>query len=215
MRKDISVFRPMWIIFWYSQRHWNIKFARESYLDTVKCFARRYSTTKFRISAHDLEIEKGRYKNIPREQRVCQWCNTNMGEQIVEDENHVICDCGLYANIRSKFISALNSSRHVEGTPKININLSLLKANLMHLLSPNTVSEISPSIINQFNQHHINLNLDPNTPTYTSLLEVRSHIINTACSFLHRCLDNRWKHFKNFREIDTRNPKTIIISITR
>ena len=85
----------------------------------------------------------------------------------------------------------------------------------MHLLSPNTVSEITPSIIDQFNQHHTNLNLKPNTPAYTSLLEARSHIINSVCCFLYRCLDKRWKYLKDFRKSDTRNLKTIVISISR
>ena len=38
------------------------KFCRENYLDLVKGFSRRYSTTQLRISAHDYEIERGRYK---------------------------------------------------------------------------------------------------------------------------------------------------------
>ena len=42
------------------------KFAQESYLDTVKGFSRRYNTSKLRISAHNLEIEQGRYTNTPR-----------------------------------------------------------------------------------------------------------------------------------------------------
>lgn len=138
-----------------------------------------------------------------------------MGEQIVEDEKHVIFDCDLYANIRSKFISTLNNSRHTKGISKITINHSSLKTNLMHLLSPNSVPEISPSIIDQFNQHHTNLNLEPNTAAYTSLLEARSHIINTVCSLIYRCLDKRWKYFKDFRKSDLCNLKTIVIAITR
>ena len=43
---------------------------------------KRKLITKFRISDHDLLIETGRYKNIPREQRCCTVCN------ILDDESH-------------------------------------------------------------------------------------------------------------------------------
>ena len=63
------------------------KFAREMYIDCVKGFSRRYNTTKLRISSHDLEIERGRYDDTPKELRVCNWCNTSMGQKIIENEN--------------------------------------------------------------------------------------------------------------------------------
>ena len=44
---------------------------------------------KFRISAHSLEIEKGRYYNIPGENRVCLLCKAGK----VEDELHLFLDC--------------------------------------------------------------------------------------------------------------------------
>ena len=72
------------------------KFAREPYLDCSKGFSRRYFTTQLRISAHDLNIERGRYSNTPRDQRVCHWCNTSMGMEIVECENHLLFDCDMY-----------------------------------------------------------------------------------------------------------------------
>ena len=55
------------------------KVAREPYLDCLNDFLRRYSTTQLKINAHYLNIEKGRYSNTPRDQRVCHWCNTSMG----------------------------------------------------------------------------------------------------------------------------------------
>jgi hypothetical protein len=42
----------------------------------------RQLITKFRSSDHNLEIEKGRYKNIPCQQRLCNTCNN------IEDEDH-------------------------------------------------------------------------------------------------------------------------------
>ena len=68
------------------------KFAREVYLDVMKGFSRRYSTSKLRKGSHDLAIERGRYSN------------TSMEAEILEDENHVMHECDLYSDIRAKLI---------------------------------------------------------------------------------------------------------------
>ena len=44
--------------------------------------------TKFRVSAHNLEIEKGRYIGVKTEDRICKLCNTG-----VEDETHFLLQC--------------------------------------------------------------------------------------------------------------------------
>jgi hypothetical protein len=55
----------------------------EDYLSTLNNFNSRKILTKFRISDHKLEIEIGRYKKVPREQRICKACkvfdNKNRG----------------------------------------------------------------------------------------------------------------------------------------
>ena len=60
---------------------------------------------KFRISAHSLEIEKGRYYNIPRENRVCLSCKASK----VEDELHFFLDCPSYAHLRQDFFEKIKS----------------------------------------------------------------------------------------------------------
>ena len=45
--------------------------------------------TQIRLSAHKFPIEKGRYKNIPREQRICNLCCNNL----VGDEFHYLFIC--------------------------------------------------------------------------------------------------------------------------
>jgi hypothetical protein len=40
---------------------------------------------KFRVSAHNLEIKKGRYRGVKTEDRICKLCNTG-----VEDETHFL-----------------------------------------------------------------------------------------------------------------------------
>jgi hypothetical protein len=42
----------------------------EDYLSTLKNFNSRKILSKFRISDHMLEIEIGRYKKVPSEQRI-------------------------------------------------------------------------------------------------------------------------------------------------
>ena len=37
----------------------------------------RNSVVKLRISAHQLLIETGRHRNIPRDERICELCDKN------------------------------------------------------------------------------------------------------------------------------------------
>ena len=55
---------------------------------------------KYRICAHSLNVEKGRYKNLPRNERKCSFCN--MGE--MEDEFHFVLVCPAFLDIREKYI---------------------------------------------------------------------------------------------------------------
>ena len=53
--------------------------------------------TKFRLSDHNLAIELGRYKNIPRNQRHFKFCKT------LDDEFHFCFDCKVTDNIKPSF----------------------------------------------------------------------------------------------------------------
>ena len=55
--------------------------------------------TKYRLSAHLLMIEKGRFTHIPRENRFCFCCQME-----VEDEYHFILKCPLYLEYRKLYI---------------------------------------------------------------------------------------------------------------
>ena len=80
------------------------EFCMENYLMYVKSSKLRKLLSKLRLSSHDLFIEKGRYTNIPREQRLCKFCNSGN----IEDEKHFIIDCTLYREEHSKLFSLLN-----------------------------------------------------------------------------------------------------------
>ena len=67
-------------------------FHKEVYLESVKDIQKRKCLTQFRVSAHRLEIESGRYKKNSVSERICQYCKLNA----VEDEVHFLCNCSAY-----------------------------------------------------------------------------------------------------------------------
>ena len=79
-------------------------FGNESYLDDIydKSVSKRFSS--FRISAHRLRIERGRYFGEKPEERLCTICN------IVEDEMHFLCQCHKYASQRKTLNDSLEDS---------------------------------------------------------------------------------------------------------
>ena len=62
----------------------------------------RKALCRLRISAHDLQIERGRYANIAREDRKCRTC------EIVEDELHFLNDCTRYDLLRPRLLDNRN-----------------------------------------------------------------------------------------------------------
>ena len=74
-------------------------FRTEEYLNRIKKSKLRSLLTKIRISAHNLAIESGRHKKIPRDQRLCTSC-TNA---TVEDEVHFLLHCDRFAQERIRF----------------------------------------------------------------------------------------------------------------
>ena len=53
--------------------------------------------SQFRLGILPLQIEIGRYRGIPLEERTCSFCNN-----VVEDEFHVLCKCPLYEEYRKE-----------------------------------------------------------------------------------------------------------------
>ena len=47
-------------------------FEQEKYPDFIQENKFRTALTKFRLSSHDLAIERGRYESIPRDERICK-----------------------------------------------------------------------------------------------------------------------------------------------
>ena len=56
----------------------------------------RIVTTKFRLSSHNLAIERGRWLRKPRDERLCPECD------VIQDESHALMDCRITAAVRSE-----------------------------------------------------------------------------------------------------------------
>ena len=80
------------------------KFEPEKYLGTIENSSYRESLTRYRISCHNLYIERGRYEKnlVPREERWCVSCYTHYGLKPIESEVHVLTNCPLYQGIKHK-----------------------------------------------------------------------------------------------------------------
>ena len=83
------------------------KFGLEPYLQCIKKYKIRSVVSKFRLSSHNLQIEKGRHHKpkLPLEERICVHCN--LAE--VEDEFHFFSRCTLYNDIRDTFFMLCNN----------------------------------------------------------------------------------------------------------
>ena len=66
------------------------------YFDKNVAEYQRLTTTRFRLSSHCLEIEKGRWTRKPREERLCPSC------RVVQDEQHALKDCQLNSSTRQR-----------------------------------------------------------------------------------------------------------------
>lgn len=78
-------------------------FGTENYLNVILDRKVRKCLTAFRISAHKLQIERGRYTGKNVEERLCTTCND------IEDEIHFFCKCSKYQTQRNKLFYELSS----------------------------------------------------------------------------------------------------------
>ncbi|XP_035693553.1 uncharacterized protein LOC118427738 [Branchiostoma floridae] len=83
-------------------------FTLEKYLSSIQNKSFVANITKLRISAHCLEIEKGRYNNIPATQRRCPTCNHG-----IEDELHFLLLCPTYTEERQKLMDVINKTTNI------------------------------------------------------------------------------------------------------
>ena len=104
---------------------------RARYVDTLINRCDRSQISKLRLSAHQLSIEKGRYFNMPRHERLCQLCNANT----IENEEHFLLHCPAYADSRSAAFKKLEN--HIENIQNYHNEKKLqllLNSNSIHIL---------------------------------------------------------------------------------
>ena len=72
---------------------------KELYL-SFSNFNYRKLISKLRISDHNLEIEAGRYKKVPRHLRLCNFCTEN----VIDNEFQFLLKCSKNAIYRKQFL---------------------------------------------------------------------------------------------------------------
>jgi hypothetical protein len=70
----------------------------------VKKFEHRKNITRLRITAHRLQIERGRYQGIPNEERQCLRCDSSD----IDDEKHFLFSCSHLNEERKKLYDGIN-----------------------------------------------------------------------------------------------------------
>ena len=84
-------------------------FSKEKYI-LLKDPVQRRALSRFRLSAHKLNVETGRYNSknhyVKPEERICTSCSSG----VCEDETHFLIDCPLYNDLRDNLYSAIAES---------------------------------------------------------------------------------------------------------
>ena len=78
-------------------------YKHQLYLEQYLCMLSQYLrkiVCRFQTSNHKLPIETGTYNNVPSENRLCTFCNSNT----LCDDFHLILECSLLKNIRREFL---------------------------------------------------------------------------------------------------------------
>ena len=83
----------------------------EKYLLLDIPFVYKRSFSKFRCSNHKLTIETGRHINIPREQRICNYCLNNRNVSVIDCEFHAFFHCHKYNEVREQYLLSWYSGR--------------------------------------------------------------------------------------------------------
>ena len=78
----------------------------ENYLIQIRNPEVRRSVSKFRLSNHSLNIEKGRHNGVPKEFRFCPFC-----PEKVETEIHFLIECPLYQTMRDQMLMTITMEK--------------------------------------------------------------------------------------------------------
>ena len=101
---------------------------------------------KLRVGNNDLEVEKGRYENTRREERLCKFCKAE-NVNAVEDAYHVTFECALYNDIRGLYVDVTDANPH---------NLFSFR-NLFSSRCENVIYKLSQYAYYMFKQRNLNM----------------------------------------------------------
>ena len=120
---------------WYERIHTSSKltaytgfkyvYEHERYIQYINIRKFGRILTQFRVSAHGLEIEKGRYSGIARSDRICKLCQLS-----IEDEYHFLLICDICKGLRDKYLP-----RQIVQSPSVFKFNRLLSASNEHTLN--------------------------------------------------------------------------------
>ena len=79
-------------------------FQFEKYIVTLSNRKQRSLFAKTRMGTLPLKVETGRYRGIPRDERICVSCNLG----VVEDEGHVFFKCPKYKELRDQYLNDIS-----------------------------------------------------------------------------------------------------------
>ena len=96
-------------------------YAVESYVKKIHNRGYRSALAQFRCGILPLSIETGRFKCIPLEYRLCNFCDQN----VLENEEHFLFHCNFYCDERQKLfmsaVSAVEQFRHLNISEQMQI----------------------------------------------------------------------------------------------
>ena len=115
-----------------------IEYKMEEYLSIIKNPTIRRTFSQYRVSNHKLQIERGRYENVPREQRICKLCNSD----VVENEYHFALTCPKYEDLRKNSNNILKNIFYLNATTESKQKL------LEHVISSD-----DPVLVNLLSKH--------------------------------------------------------------
>ena len=97
----------------------------EEYL-RIPTFAYRKAIAKIRCSDHPLEVEKGRHRNIARENRICKLCPS----RDVETEEHFLIKCTFFDRYKPKydFLHIRDANAFINNTDHTHLGQYLIEA---------------------------------------------------------------------------------------
>ncbi len=122
----------------FNSEFFKSEFHTEPYLKRCLSRNQRSSIARLRTGTFPLEIEKGRSRNIPLENRLCRVCETNS----IEDEIHFLIHCPKCTNRRTILFDDIRTLHHdISGLSNNDQLIELLSNHKLSKLVANFTSD--------------------------------------------------------------------------